>query len=128
LIYLDSCLVIYAVEDPDGSGRTVRRMLAERADEEFAISPLVVMDCLVGVIKAGEAQRRAQHERYLATFAMLPLSAQVGVRAAELRAAFGLKTPDALHLAAALHGGCDAFWTNDQRLARAAGSFVVSIA
>jgi predicted nucleic acid-binding protein len=38
--------------------------------------------------------------------------------AAELRAASGVKTPDALHLATALHHGCDEFWTNDDRLAR----------
>ena len=40
--------------------------------------------------------------------------------ATELRAEHGIKTPDALHLAAAIHGGCDALWTNDKRLARAA--------
>ncbi|MFZ3140970.1 MAG: type II toxin-antitoxin system VapC family toxin [Polaromonas sp.] len=40
--------------------------------------------------------------------------------ATELRAQHGLKTPDALHLAAALQAGCDEFWTNDQRLAKAA--------
>ncbi len=40
--------------------------------------------------------------------------------ATELRAQHGLKTPDALHLAAALRAGCDEFWTNDEHLAKAA--------
>ena len=40
--------------------------------------------------------------------------------ATRLRADHGLKTPDALHLASALHAGCDEFWTHDQRLQRAA--------
>lgn len=40
--------------------------------------------------------------------------------ATELRAHAALKTPDALHLAAALVAGCTAFWTRDQRLAAAA--------
>jgi len=48
------------------------------------------------------------------------LDAQVFDLATELRARQGLKTPDALHLAAALHTGCDEFWTNDERLVRAA--------
>ena len=41
------------------------------------------------------------------------------MHAAMLRARWGLKTPDAVHLACAQHHGCDALWTNDDRLARA---------
>ena len=41
-------------------------------------------------------------------------------RAAELRAKYRLKTPDALHLACAIHHGCSEFWTNDGRLDEAA--------
>ena len=33
-----------------------------------------------------------------------------------LRAQYGFKTPDALHLAAAVIHGCDRFLTNDARL------------
>jgi predicted nucleic acid-binding protein len=40
--------------------------------------------------------------------------------ATQLRVRHRLKTPDALHLAAALHSGCVEFWTNDDRLANAA--------
>ena len=42
--------------------------------------------------------------------------------ATELRARYGLKTPDALHLAAAIASDCEELWTNDQRLVRAADS------
>ena len=42
-------------------------------------------------------------------------------RAAEIRASHNFKTPDALHLAAAVEGGCTAFLTNDGRLTRFAG-------
>ena len=30
----------------------------------------------------------------------------------------GLKTPDALNVALAKHGGCTAFWTNDHRVGK----------
>lgn len=40
--------------------------------------------------------------------------------AAVLRAESNLKTPDALHLAAAMHAGCDEFCTNDRQLIRIA--------
>jgi predicted nucleic acid-binding protein len=40
--------------------------------------------------------------------------------ATELRVRYGIKTPDALHLAVALHAACEELWTNDRRLASAA--------
>ena len=46
------------------------------------------------------------------------ISARIGA-AAELRARFNLKTPDALHLAAAQCHGCEALWTHDNRLDQA---------
>ena len=41
-------------------------------------------------------------------------------KATRLRAAHRLKSPDALHLAAAIESHCTQFWTNDRRLAAAA--------
>lgn len=46
------------------------------------------------------------------------LGRETAERAAFLRAAYGLKTPDALHIAAAITAGCDAFLTNDVALKR----------
>ncbi len=40
--------------------------------------------------------------------------------ASRLRIDHRIKTPDALHLAAALVAGCAQFWTNDAHLAKAA--------
>ncbi len=42
-------------------------------------------------------------------------------RAADIRAA-GLRTADALHLAAAEATSCDEFWTNDRRLSGASST------
>jgi len=41
-------------------------------------------------------------------------------KATELRANYNFKTPDAVHLAAAITSGCDVFYTNDHRLDRCA--------
>jgi predicted nucleic acid-binding protein len=46
----------------------------------------------------------------------IPVDSVVAERAAELRAKYGLKTPDALHIATALETGCHAFLTNDMKL------------
>ena len=58
---------------------------------------------------------------------IIPLTADVFRLAAELRGLTGLRTPDAIHLAAARHAGCAALWTNDHRLAAVAGEFGVII-
>ena len=59
--------------------------------------------------------------------ALLPLPDPVYLHAARLRAHFGLRTPDALHLACAQHHGCDALWTNDDRLAQASHGLAFNI-
>jgi predicted nucleic acid-binding protein len=47
--------------------------------------------------------------------------------ATELRAHHRLKTPDALHLAAAIEARCDEFWTNDTRLDTAASGYLKTV-
>lgn len=58
---------------------------------------------------------------------LLPIDKETFERALRLRVGFRLKTPDALHLAVAHQFGCEAFWTNDNRLAAAAGQLNVNI-
>ena len=46
------------------------------------------------------------------------LTAAIAEHAADLRARYNLRTPDAVQVATALHSGCDAFLTNDRDLRR----------
>ena len=48
---------------------------------------------------------------------VVSLSRAVLDRAADIRARHGFKTPDAIHLAAAIESACDVFYTHDLRLA-----------
>jgi predicted nucleic acid-binding protein len=52
-------------------------------------------------------------------FKLLALDAIIAERAADLRARYRFRTPDALQIAAALAAGCQAFLTNDTALKRA---------
>ena len=52
---------------------------------------------------------------------MTPFPPMVFRRAAEIRAQFNFRTPDALHLAAACEAACDDFLTNDAQLTRFTG-------
>lgn len=120
MIYLDSCIVIYAVEDDGDRGNAIRQRLAGAGDEVVAISPLVTLECLVGPLRDDNLALHDHYVRALDQFHRLPLDEREYIRAAELRARYGLRTPDALHLAAAQLHGCAELWTNDNRLADAA--------
>lgn len=119
LIYLDSCLLIYAIEDHPAFGGKVLAALTREPPGRFATSPLAAMECLVKPMRTADLVLQRRYEDALAQLEQLPLAAEVYRHAAQLRARFALKTPDALHLACAQFHGCDALWTNDERLAAA---------
>jgi len=126
LIYVDACLLIYAFEAHPVHGTAVRARLAQAAGQ-LAVSPLVHLECLVGPMKTGNLVLQRYYEEGLRQLVNLPLPQAVFVQAVELRARFGLKTPDALHLAAAQFHRCSSLWTNDDRLATAAHGLAVNV-
>ncbi|MGO2748218.1 type II toxin-antitoxin system VapC family toxin [Microbacterium sp.] len=126
MIYLDACILIYAMEDTGERGHSLRRAMAS-AEEPLATSPLVLPECLAVPLRTRD---HAMRDRYLAFYERLEiieLGTEAYLRAAELRAGHGLKTPDALHLAAAQLGGASQLWTNDKRLAAASHGLAVDI-
>jgi predicted nucleic acid-binding protein len=126
LIYLDACVVIYVHERTVHAPRLLQQMEAH-AGARFAVSPLVKLECLVGPLRDGNLILHRGYETALALFQPLEMSEEVFLHAAVLRARFGLKTADALHLACAQHHNCTALWTNDSRLAKAAPGLAVNI-
>lgn len=113
-LYLDSCVLIYALE---GFGRFrshTLQQLEQYASDQWVISDLVRMECLVGALKADDQLRLLAFRSFFADCEVLPLTAEVFDQAAHWRAQQRLSTADALHLAAALHGGCDALLSNDK--------------
>ncbi len=119
LIYLDACLVIYAVEADPEYGDRVLRAMSQESGARFAVSPLVKLECLVKPLRNGDTALQRRYEGALEQLATLPMPEPAFLAAAQLRARFALKTPDALHLACAQHHGCESLWPNDDRLARA---------
>lgn len=119
LIYLDACMVIYLTERHPHWGKPVADAMASVGDARFAVSPLVKFECLVGAIKRGDTVLERGFMEVFELFEPLAMPEAVYLQAAKLRGRFGLKTPDALHLACAQHHRCDSLWTNDDRLAKA---------
>lgn len=116
-IYLDSAPLIYLVENvaPYASALITR---LSASDTVQVCSELTRLECRVKPIRDGEAALLAAFDSYFANIvaAVLPLSRQTIDQATELRARYGFRTPDAIHLAAAITAGCDLFLTNDHRL------------
>jgi uncharacterized protein len=125
-IYLDTCIWIYAIEDPAGRGEAILAKLLESMDDTTIVySYLTEMECLI--VPRRNRDDSLIHE-YFATWSLaelVPMSQAVFRRASQIRADHKVKTPDALHLAAALEFGCDEFWTNDARLSALAQSLAI---
>lgn len=119
LIYLDSCLLIYAIEQDPVFGKRTLAALTKVPTALLAISPLVKLECLVKPMREGNLVLQQHYELALQQLTLLDMPDAVYQRATRLRAIAGIKTPDALHLACAQHHGCEAIWTNDDRLTKA---------
>jgi uncharacterized protein len=116
-IYLDSCIFIYLVDGPEKYARPISEAIQNNSGASFCLSDLVRLECLVGPLRRGDQAQRKLFEEQFKVLTVLTLSSSVYDLAAELRAQHRLKTPDAIHAAAAILHGCDEFWTNDRRLA-----------
>ncbi len=123
ILFLDTNIVIYAVENPLvlGLQATDRLTAARNAGDVFMISDLVRMEALVGPLKHGNAALQQEYGQFFASSDMTVVSITAAVcdRAAHIRATQNLKALDALMLAAAVEHGANVFLTADARL----GSF-----
>jgi predicted nucleic acid-binding protein len=127
-LYLDSCVVIYYVEQNPLFFLRVDERIND-AETRIVVSDLTRLECLVQPLRQSDTDRLKQFELFFRSsdLVVMGCSGSVFDLATELRARHRLKTPDALHLAAAIHGGCEEFWTNDHRLDIAAGDHLKTI-
>lgn len=120
-IALDTVAFIYYIEEHAVYFPIVAPLFADIDGEKRAAvtSALTLLETLVVPYRAGD---RALAERYEALLTrsrglqLLQLDRPLLRGAAHLRATTGVKTPDALQLAAALMSRCTAYVTNDRSL------------
>ena len=119
-VFLDTNVPIYVIENPPAWGlRAAARLGALRAAGATpVVSDLTRMECRVKPMKTGDAILLASFDSFFTSpgLEVAALTGAVCDRATLLRANYNFKTPDALHLAAAIVHGCDLFLTNDGRL------------
>jgi predicted nucleic acid-binding protein len=118
-IFLDACIVIDLVEGRPEQQDKLKSLIAGK--RVFG-SELVRMESRLQALRDEREGLLAIYDRYFDRCEMIPFDRTLFDLASRLRVDHRVKTPDALHLAAALTAGCDQFWTNDSQLAKAAGT------
>ncbi len=84
-------------------------------------STISLTEVLVHPLRVGNIVLAQQYEAVLSksrSFRLEPTTSVIARRAADLRARYNLRTPDALHVATAIEAGCQAFLTNDAGIKR----------
>ncbi len=129
---VDTAIFIYLIGEHPRFLPLVQPLFDEVAEgrREVVTSALTLLEVLVVPYRAGNADLARRYEDILTNsrgIAMLNLTRDQLRIAAELRAATGVKTPDALQLAAALGAGCTVFVTNDRRIPEISGIRVLQL-
>ena len=123
LLAIDSAPLIYLVEKHPNYLNRMTFILGYVTNGPISAvgSTMILTEVLAQPLRMGRTDLVKDYEDIIQNsvgFTLIPIDEQIAHRAAVLRAKYGLKTPDALHVATALETHCDAFLTNDMGLKR----------
>ena len=118
-IGLDTNVLIYYIEEhPVFLGKIepiIDKIITGRATG--ITSYVTLLELLVKPMWEGRFDLIEQYKQIISTqLEMVPLGDDVAIKAAELRAKYNIKTPDAIQLASVISRNGDVFITNDVRL------------
>jgi len=120
-VSLDACCFIYLVEGSATWRAAVEERLRAYPDSTlFVTSQLTRLECRVRPIRTGDSTLLGQYDAILAAdrIRVANVDAATIDSATNIRAQFGFKTPDAIHLATTIVAGAEIFLTGDFRLQR----------
>jgi predicted nucleic acid-binding protein len=122
-IFLDTAPVIYYIERSVNFFPIVDEFFQGLKSRNIpaVVSPTTLAECLVMPFKLNNIQMQQNYINFLTNtreIEMVSINPNLARTAAELRATYGLKLPDALQVATAIASGCDGFLTNDTSLKR----------
>ncbi|MXY46279.1 MAG: type II toxin-antitoxin system VapC family toxin [Chloroflexi bacterium] len=127
-IYLDASPVIYAVERVAPYFDYLETLLFISGNTLVA-SELTRLEARVKPVREGNRLLISQFDAFFGQTVdeIAPLTREVMDKATLIRAQYGFRTPDAIHLGAAMTSRCDVFLTNDDRISRFGGMSVEMI-
>lgn len=120
-VALDTQIFIYFIEEEKRFLPLVKPLFeaVDRGDLVGVTSGLSLMEVLVVPYRSGNFALAERYEALLTNsrnLRMIEVDRRVLKAAAQLRATFKLKPPDAIQVAAALVGNCTSFLTNDREI------------
>lgn len=123
LLGLDTSPFIYFVEQNPLHVDLMREIFSRVTNGDFQskTSVITLTEVLVQPLRQNNKVLADNYRDLLfngANFQLFPLTSSVAETAAEIRAKYNLRTPDALQIATALENNCDAFLCNDKDLKR----------
>jgi predicted nucleic acid-binding protein len=131
-VALDTAIFIYFIEEQPRFLPHIRPLFeeADTGRRELITSALTLLEVLVVPYRVGDIRLADRYEILLTKsrgIRMVDCARDQLRAAAQLRAATGIKTPDALQLVSALGAGCRTFVTNDRRLPQIAGLRILQL-
>ena len=131
-VAVDTALFIYLIEEHPRFLAAVRPLFesASRGRIVLVTSAVTLLEVLVVPFRAGNLPLAARYEALLTQsrgVQLVDLDRQQLRAAAQLRAAYRVRTPDALQIAAALTARCPAMVTNDRDFPRVAGLEIIQL-
>jgi predicted nucleic acid-binding protein len=116
---IDTVILIYFLERHPHYFREVLQIFREIESGEISavLSSLVFTELLVPAYRANDQQRVKKIVQILTNYPHLditPLNPEIAISAAQLRAQYQLRTPDAIHAATGMHAKADGIITNDK--------------
>jgi len=118
-IGLDTNVLIYYIEEHPIYLKKIEPLIEKIADGKATgiTSYVTLLELLVKPIREGRSDLVGQYKTILTgQLEMVPMDEAVSIKAAELRAKYGIRTPDAIQLASVIHKKGDVFITNDRGL------------
>jgi predicted nucleic acid-binding protein len=122
-LYTETAPLIYYVEENPSYVAKMDAIIEAIEDRpiEAVSSVITLTEVLTRPVKLGNTRLEREYRDILlhsGGFRLLTITARIAESAAALRARYNLRTPDALHVAAAIDVRCDAFLTNDTGIKR----------
>jgi predicted nucleic acid-binding protein len=131
-VAIDTVGFIYFIEDHPRFAPAIAPLFeaADRGDRRLVTSALTLIEVLAVPYRVGDLSLAERYEALLSRSRGLDLvdldRAQLR-SAAALRAAYNIRTPDALQLAAAHAASCQSFVTNDRHMPAPPGITVIQL-
>lgn len=122
-VCLDTNIFVYALEREDEKGQAARKVIEKikKGNLKAYISVLVIHEVLVGIYKRGLSKYVSSILEFISFGGLITIvnyDRQIALVSALLRAEYGLRTADSIHLATAVVLKAKLFITSDKRIPR----------